>query len=141
MQPSVFVGLSFIGLGSGCSALDRDVAMAEYRPGTNPVTVVAKRDACYTLHAPESLESHLPRDVEKGERIGFHHSPDGTLFAVVGSEVMPLPEGHYVWRCTPKPVTSWDRFLVRTRDTLETVQVLVGLTMLLVNHPEVGGEL
>jgi hypothetical protein len=116
---AALVALPLLTLLTGCKALTRDAESVEYRPGTAPTTVIADRDAEYRLYAPEKLEWRLPVDVAKGERVGFRYEPDGSLVAIAGKETTPIPDGQYVWLCTPKPVTWWDRAAVKSRDKCE----------------------
>jgi hypothetical protein len=116
----------------GCKALSRDREAVEYRPGPTLSTTVADCDAEYSLNAPEKHQTRFPVDVAKGERVGFQHDPDGSLVAVAGKVTMRIEPGeHYVWRCTPKPVTGLDRFAVKTRDKGENVAGGVALILLL----------
>jgi hypothetical protein len=109
--------LPLLCLACGCQSLARNVETVEYRPGPTLSTAVADRDAEYTLSAPEKFETRMPVDVAKGELVGFRREPDGSLVAIAGKETMRIEPGkHYVWLCTPKPVTAWDRFAVSAHD-------------------------
>jgi hypothetical protein len=112
--------LPLLCLACGCQSLARNVETVEYRPGPTLSTTVAECDAEYRLDAPEKCQMWMPVDVTKGERVGFRRDPDGSLVAIAGARTTPIPPGdHYVWLCTPKPVTAWDRFAAKTRDTCE----------------------
>ncbi|MBX9581941.1 MAG: hypothetical protein K2X87_16675 [Gemmataceae bacterium] len=106
-------------LAGGCRALVRDAEAIAYRPGTPPTTTAAECDARYQLSAPDELRYWLQVDVPAGAAVGFRREPDGSLLAVAGEHVQPIPDARYVWLCTPKPATRWDRFAVRTRDRCE----------------------
>jgi hypothetical protein len=134
--------LPLLCLACGCKALVRDAETVEYRPGPTLSTTVASCDAEYTLSAPEKRETRLSVDVAKGERVGFQREPDGSLVAVAGKETMRIePGAHYVWLCTPKPVTALDRCAVKTRDKCEEVIGIMVLIPFLIIHPEVAGQL
>jgi len=82
-------------------------------------TTVAKEDAEYRLSADK--QTWIQTDVTKGREVGFRREPDGSVVAFAGEQTWQVKDsnGRHVWLCTPKPVTEWDHFLVRTRDKSE----------------------
>jgi hypothetical protein len=140
MRRAVVLALNLLPLLGGCRALVRDAETVEYRPGSAPTTMAATYDATYRLYVPEKLETGMGIEVTKGEAVGFRQEPDGSIIAVAGQETKPIPDGRCVWLCTPKPVTRWERFLVRTRDKCETAVMLVFLGPALVINGCVTGE-
>ncbi|MBX9627220.1 MAG: hypothetical protein K2X82_25680 [Gemmataceae bacterium] len=131
MRRAVLLAALLPALAGGCRALVRDAETVAYRPGTPPTTAPAECDASYQLSAPDELRYWLQVDVPAGAAVGFRREPDGSLLAVAGEHVQPIPDGRYVWLCTPKPVSRWDRFAVGTRDRCEkaAVTALLYVTM------------
>jgi hypothetical protein len=84
-------------------------------------TTVAKEDAEYHLSAPDKQTSWIQTDVTKGSDVGFRQEPDGSVVAFASEQTWRVEDsnGRHVWLCTPKPVTGWDKFLVRSRDKSE----------------------
>jgi hypothetical protein len=97
-------------------------------------TTVAKEDAEYSLFAPDKLTSWIQTDVPKGSAVGFRQEPDGSVVAFAGEQTWRVEDsnGRHVWLCTPKPVTGWDKFLVRSRDKAENA---FGATLLILAAP------
>ena len=115
--------LPLLALLGGCKALTRDAEAVAYRPGTPPTTVVAERDATYTLDArnPNTNTKYGwdTIDLRKGATVGFRHEPDGSLVAIAGEQIIPIPDEDAAWKYTPIPVTRLDRLAVSTRDRCE----------------------
>jgi hypothetical protein len=130
VRQAILLALPWLSLLCGCHALTRDAEVIDYRPGGTPATTVAKADASYHLSAPEANTRWIQTDVLQGSAVGFRQEPDGTLTAFAGEQSWRIDasDGH-VWLCTPKPVTAWDRFLVRTRDTCESALYPTLLTL------------
>ncbi len=138
-----FAFLVLLPLG-GCKALVREGEAITYQPGTPPTTTVAKCDATYSLDAkhPDTNTKYGwgTFDVLKGATVGFRREPDGSLVAIAGEQIAPIPDERAAWHYTPTPVTRLDRFAVSTRDRCEHAAGLVVLTPLLMLHIACGGE-
>jgi hypothetical protein len=121
VRPTVLLALPWLSLLCGCHALIRDAEVIDYRPGGTAATTVAKFDASYRLSAPGVRRSWIETDVLQGNAVGFRQERDGTVVAFAGEQTwrVEASDGRHVWLCTPRPVTAWDQFLVRTRDTSE----------------------
>jgi hypothetical protein len=127
----------------GCKASMKHVEAVEYRPGTEPRVIPSKYDAEYSLYEPDVGRGQPGFEAAKGEPVGFRREPDGSLVAVVGKETKPIPEGRYVWKYKPKPVTRWDRFTFAAHDRAETATACVMgvfLLPLLIVYQAVTGE-
>ena len=119
MYRAVLLAAILPALTGGCRALVRDAEAIAYRPGTRPTVAPAEAAATYRLHSPDERRWWPEVEVPAGAAVGFRREPDGSLWAVAGEIVQPVPDGRYVWLRTPKPVGRWDRFAVRTRDRCE----------------------
>jgi hypothetical protein len=132
--------------------------VAEYCPSAEPQISKTPYQATYVLYQwrqppcdppplqwlPEQEVGELYiRGLSKWESIGFERNKDGQLFAVAGSEKLPLVEGRYCWHVSAQtrfPLAKW--MIGETNNTvLGIIALPFGLVALVVFLPmlAVGG--
>jgi hypothetical protein len=132
VRRAVVLPLPLLALLGGCHALVRDAEVIDYRPGRPAPATVAAEDAGYRMTARGGLQNWVQTDVASGSPVGFRQESDGSVVAFAGEQTWPVDpaDGRHVWLATPKPVTGWDRFLVRSRDRCESAATAVMLFVL-----------
>ena len=131
---SIPVALCILSATSGCKALEREGHVVGYHPDLPPRAEAAPYDATYTLYTPdpEARLAYATIELRKGMTVGFRREPDGSLVAIAGEQVTPIPDARALWCHTPTPRSQIDRFAVETRDTCESVASAIVLTPFLV---------
>lgn len=119
---------------TGCVGAPPNGPLAEYRPGSPPVTGKVTCEADYALVARDPAGAAGPfgaHRLKKGERVGFRPEADGTVTAVAPGYTLALPPGSYAWEVVPGSVPSArERWLCETRGHALTAAKVTGIVFI-----------
>ena len=113
--------------------------ICEHKCDDKPEATTAPYKATYVLHqwrtpppdqpvphtwvAEQQVTELYVRGLEKGDVLGFEKDDKGQLFAVAGSEKIPLEPGRYCWHISQS--TEFRGFALAIHEVCETVKEIV----------------
>lgn len=116
---------------TGCAGPAPVGSIAEYRPGSPPVTREITCEANYVLVARDPNGPSGPfgeHHIHKGENVGFRTEGDGSVTAIAPGYTLALPPGSYAWEVVPASVPpERERLLCEARRHFLTFAKVTGI--------------
>src|SRR5258708_39674592 len=93
----IAVGLVMVVM-TGCNIVQKGETVVKYDKGEQPIMGQAVADGQYSLYRVSDATPMVTYNLKAGDKLGFDRGSDAQLYAVAGSNRVPVANESYYWK-------------------------------------------